>query len=103
MLQQTIRYHLDLSNNVINLSTKSFIFYEFKLLNKNLNFCPTPKIYTKKQFKNDIDTFIRNAKLKTLFKNKEQDTENQEFRIKCNKIKTITQSKDLHKPSKMIC
>ena len=40
-LPQTTRYD---SNNVINLSTKSFTFYEFKLSNKNLNFCP------KKQF-----------------------------------------------------
>ena len=39
---RTIRYHLDLLNNVINLSTKSFTFYEFKLSNKNLNFCPAP-------------------------------------------------------------
>ena len=42
MLQRTMRYHLDSLNNVINLSTKSFTFYEFKLLNKNLNLCLTP-------------------------------------------------------------
>ena len=40
-LPETTRYD---SNNVINLSTKSFTFYEFKRSNKNLNFCP------KKQF-----------------------------------------------------
>ena len=50
-LQRTIRYHLDPLNNVINLSTKSFTFYEFKLLNKNLNFCPTPKRYNKNNLK----------------------------------------------------
>ena len=45
-IQNTIQalrgYHLDPSNNVINLSTKTFTFYEFKLSNKNLNFCPIP-------------------------------------------------------------
>ena len=87
-LRQTMRYHLDPLNNVINLSTKSFTFYEFKLLNKNLNFCPTPNRYNKKQFKNDIDTFIRKVKLKDHFKNKEQGIKNQEFRISRNKTWT---------------
>ena len=83
-----MRCHLDPLNNVINLSTKSFTFYEFKLLNKNLNFCPAPNRYNKKQFKNDIDTFIRKVKLKSHFKNKEQGIENQEFRISRNKTWT---------------
>ena len=87
-LQRTIRYHLDPLNNVINLSTKSFTFYEFKLLNKNLNFCPTPNRYNKKQFKNDIETFIRKVKLKAHFKKKEQGIENEEFRISRNKTWT---------------
>ena len=48
MLQQT-RYHLDPSNNVINLYTKSFTFnYEFNFLN-NLNFYPMPNRYNKTQ------------------------------------------------------
>ena len=87
-LQRTIRFHLDPLNNVINLSAKSSTFYEFKLLNKNLNFCYTPNRYNKKQFKNDIDTFIRKVKLKAHFKNKEQGIENQEFRISRNKTWT---------------
>ena len=61
---------------------------EFKLLNKNLNFCPTPNRSNKKQFKNDIDAFIRKVKLKAHFKNKEQGIENQEFRISRNKTRT---------------
>ena len=65
-----MRYRLDPSNNVINLSTKSFTFYEFKLLNKNLNFSPTPNTYNKKQFKSDINAFVRKVKLKAHFKNK---------------------------------
>ena len=72
------------SSNVINihLSLKSFTFYEFKLLNKNLNFCPTPNRH-KKQFKNEIN--IRKVKLKAHYKNNEQDIENREFRISRNK------------------
>ena len=93
-LQRTIRYHLDPLNNVINLSTKSFTFYEFKLLNKNLNFCPTPNRYNKKQFKNDIETFIRKVKLKAHFKNKEQRIENEEFRI--SRHKTWTPKENHH-------
>ena len=73
------------NNKIINLSTKSFTFYDFKLLNKNLNFCPTPNRYNKKQFKNDIDTFIRKVKLKAHFKNKEKGIKNREFRISRNK------------------
>ena len=73
---------------MLYLSTKSFTFYEFKLLNKNLNFCPTPNRYNKKQFKNDIETFIRKVKLKAHFKNKEQGIENDEFRISRNKTWT---------------
>ena len=62
---------------------KSFTFYEFKLLNKNLNFCPTPKRYNKKQFKNDIDTSIRKVKLKAHFKikNKALKTKNLETHV----------------------
>ena len=59
-----------------------------KGLNKNLNFCPTPKRYNKKQLKNYIDTFIRKAKLKAHFKNKEKDTENQVRRISRTKAWT---------------
>ena len=54
-------------------------------LSQNLNFCPKPNRYNKKQFKNDINTFIRKVKLKAHFKNKEQDIENREFRISNNK------------------
>ena len=60
----------------------------FKLLNKNLNFCPAPNRYNKKQFKNDIDTFIRKVKLKAHFTNKEQSIENRELRISRNKTWT---------------
>lgn len=57
---------------VINLSNKSFTLYEFKVLNKSLNFCPTPiKMYKKTQFRNDINAFIRKIKLQAYFKKNE--------------------------------
>lgn len=56
--RQPIRYHLDPLTNVINLSKKLYTFYEFKLLIKSLNFCPTPNRYNKKQLKNNINAII---------------------------------------------
>ena len=40
----------------------------FKLLNKNLNFIPTPKKYNKKQRDTDAENFFRLIKLRTHFK-----------------------------------
>ena len=60
------------------------LFYKFKLSNKILNFCPTPNRHNKKkQFKNDINIFIRKVKLKTTLKikNKTLKSENLEFHI----------------------
>ena len=55
MLQQTIRYHLDPSNNVINLYTKLFTFYyEFNFLNNDLNFYPMPNRYKKNNLKKTL-------------------------------------------------
>ena len=54
-------------------------------MNNDLNFCPTFNRYNKKQFKNKTVTLIRKVKLKTHFKNKKQEIENQEFRISSNK------------------
>ena len=50
------------------VSRKSFTFYEIKLLNKNLNFPPKPKRYNTEQFKNDINSFIRQVKVKAMKK-----------------------------------
>ena len=41
----TQRYRNDPLNNVVNLSKKTFTYNEFKLLHKDLNFCPTPGKY----------------------------------------------------------
>ena len=49
-LQCAIKYNTDPMKNVINLSNKSFTFYEFKLPNKELNLYPTPNRYNKTRF-----------------------------------------------------
>ena len=40
--------------NVTNLSKYSFTKNQFKVLNKNLNFCLTPGCYSKKEIKTEI-------------------------------------------------
>ena len=46
---------------------------QFKVLNKNLNFCPTPGYYRKKEIKSDIKNFDRKIKLKAFFQLKERN------------------------------
>ena len=55
-------------NNIIILSKKTFTYNEFKLLSKDLNFCPTPGKYIKSKYNKDINDFIRRIKLKAHFK-----------------------------------
>ena len=58
-----IRYKSNPSGNVINLSKHSFSSDTFKLLNKNLNFVPTPKNYNNKQLDTDAENFFCLIKL----------------------------------------
>ena len=44
------------------------MYNEFKLLNKDLNFCPTPEKYNKSKCTKDINNFMRRIKLKAHFK-----------------------------------
>ena len=62
-IKSKIRYKSDPSGHVINLSKHSFSLNIFKLLNKNLNFVPTPKNYNKKQLDNDAENFFHLIKL----------------------------------------
>ena len=64
----TKRYRNDPLSNVINLSKKTFTYNEFKLLHKDLFFCPTPGKYTKSKYAKYINDFIRIIKLKAHFK-----------------------------------
>ena len=51
----------------MNLSKHKFSIPQFKLLNKNLNFCPTPGNYDQTAFKTDINKFTRKIKLRAHF------------------------------------
>ena len=54
---------------VINLSKFSFSIHVYKLLGKNLNFCPTQGHYNKKILDNELNEFFRRIKLRAYFKN----------------------------------
>ena len=43
---------------VVNLSKKAFSKYEYSLLNKGLNFCPTPKQYNRASVNKDLEKFF---------------------------------------------
>ena len=76
---------------VINLTQKRFKKNEFKLLNKNLNFCPRPFQYNTKKLNDDLLRFFRTLKLKAHFTPKDDDDEApREFRIKKNSTWTPT-------------
>ena len=46
-VENKTRYQSDPIGHVINLSKKTFTKGTLQLLNKNLNFIPTPKVYVK--------------------------------------------------------
>ena len=50
----------------------SFTKKQFKVLNKNLNFCPTSG-YNKKEIKTDMKNFEKKTKLKSFFELKTQN------------------------------
>ena len=76
-ISRAARYRDDPDGNVINLSKHSFTKKQFKLLNKNLNFCPMPGYYNKKEIKTDIENFERKIKLKSFFELKNQNKSNE--------------------------
>ena len=57
--QRTIKHHADPFSNIINLSKHEFSIPEYKLLGKNLNFCPTPGIYSKEIVTKETNEFFR--------------------------------------------
>ena len=57
-------YRDEPDGNVINLSKHSFTKKQFKVLNKNLNFCPTPGYYNKKEIMSK-SMFIKMTKSKS--------------------------------------
>ena len=59
---------INLIQKEIYLTACSFLKKEYILLNKNLNFIPTPKAYKKTKFDNDLNNFFRLIKLKAHLK-----------------------------------
>ena len=47
---------------------KDMTYNEFKLLNKDLNVCPTPGKYNRSKYADDINDFMRRTKVKAHFK-----------------------------------
>ena len=76
-ISRAARYRYDRDGNVINLSKHSVTKKQFKVLNKNLNFCPTTEYYNKKEIKTDMKKIRRKIKLKGVFELKNQDELNE--------------------------
>ena len=70
----------------MNLSSKQFTTPEYNLLNKNLNFCPSPGKYNKATLQKDIEAFTRRIKLKAHFNNENEpnDGQRKNFYVKSN-------------------
>ena len=56
-----------ISDNVFNLSTKTFSEAEIKLLSRGLGFVPTPEKIDRWQVKQDLEKFVRNLRLKIYY------------------------------------
>ena len=54
-VENTTRYQSDPIGRVINLSKKTFTKGTFQLLNKNLNFIPTSKVYNKDKLNKELE------------------------------------------------
>ena len=80
-LENTTRYQSDPIGHVINLSKKSFTKGIFQLLNKNINFTPTPKVYNKDKLNKELESFYRLLKLKANFKDNGNTTVTTEQQI----------------------
>ena len=68
VFKNKIRCRSNPSRNVTNLSKHSFSSDTYKLLIENLDFIPTPKIFSKKQPDADAENLFGLVKLWALFK-----------------------------------
>ena len=90
-IEKSLRHQFDLNGNTINLTKYSFTKTEYKLLNKNLNFIPTPKVYNKNELDAELNVFFRRIKFKAYFKDTLNNKNNDESRLlKQNKNKKWT-------------
>ena len=70
---------------------------EYKLLNKNLNFILTLKVYNKNELDTDLNHFFRRIKLKAYFKDTPNNKNDDESRLfKQNKNKKWTPPNNHH-------
>ena len=82
-VENTTRYQSDPIGHVINLSKNTLTKGTFQLLNKNLNFIPTPKVQNKHKLNEELESFYRLLKLKAYVKGNENTkltTEQQTFK-----------------------
>ena len=87
-VEDTTGHQFDPTGNVINLSKKRFTKETFQLLNKNLNFLPTPSIFNKNQLNKELDDFVRLINLKAYLKDNNMynpSTQDQLFKPITNK------------------
>ena len=96
-VEDTTGHQFDPIGNVINLSNKTFTKETFKLLNKNLNFIPTPSIFNKNPLNKELDDFFRLIKLKAYFKHSNMYNPSTEYQLfkpitnkKCRRYKNHT-------------
>ena len=89
-ISRTIQHRSDPNGNIINLSKHSFTKGQYDLLNKNLNFCPTPEYYKKNILKKDLESFNGKIKLKVFFRNKNVQKQQTELANKEPNIKSKT-------------
>ena len=96
-LEKSLRHQSDSNGNIINLTKHSFTKTEYKLLNKNLNFIPSPKVFNKNKLDADLNDFFRNMKLKTYFKDTPNNKNDEESRLfKQNKNNKWSPSNNYH-------
>ena len=96
-IEKSIKHQSDPNGNIINLTKLSFTKAEYKLLSKNLNFIPTPKVYNKNELDTDLNDFFRRIILKAYFKDTPNNKNDEESRLfEQNKNKKWTPSNDHH-------
>ena len=97
IVEDTTGHQFDPIGNGISLSKKKFTKETFQLLNKNLNFVPTPSIFNKNQLNKELDDFFRLIKLKAYFKHSNMYNPSTEYQLfkpitnkKCRRYKNHT-------------
>ena len=66
-IEESIRYKSEPDGNVDNVTAFSFSKSEHKLLNKNLNSIPTPKVYNQKRTRQRFKQLLQTTKTKSIF------------------------------------